>query len=255
MERHTLSQIRESFAPGLDRESIIYTYVVRPLSFLITFILLQLGIRKPNQVTILGLFFGLIGIILFISPQRIHFCLGVLFYILFLLFDFADGNIARITDSATYYGKFLDGAVDALIEVLLPFSIGIGLYLSGLGILFLFIGGIAALILMFGFFMVNRAAFFNRWVRMEVGSSRDLNPLRSTKLPLKKIGNILTDIKMVTLLIGAAIGINKFLYIIFLVSVVFWALSLIIVTMSDAAEGLNIHRISKWDPRRGGLKR
>ena len=185
--------------------------------------------------------------------------MGVLFYVLFMFFDVIDGNMARITDSATYFGKFLDGVVDTFVDALLPLSIAVGFYLAGNDILFLFGGVIVTTALLFAAFVINRTSFFNRLLAMDAYErnmpfskfkvSQDLNPLTSSRIPLKKIGNFLTDAKIVILIVAAITGMTKFFLLLFLLSIAIWALALIIVMIINAAEQLNVRRISKWDSR------
>lgn len=258
MKRYSLNQIKNSFNPVADDVSLILRHIFRPPSFYLTHALLKLGI-KPNQATLIGLFLGLAGVVFFIIGQRFSFCLGVFFYFLFLIFDFIDGNIARVTDSATYYGKFIDGAVDTIVETLLVYFITIGLYFTGYNRFFLLSGTFVAMLLLFASFLMNRASFFNRWLKMEKTDkqkgfsqskdTQDVNPLKSNRLPLKKICNISTDVKILTLLIAAIIGMTQFLFIVFLMSVTVGALALVIVTMLNARRQLDVHRISKWDSR------
>lgn len=256
MPHYTLTQVRESFNPNIDDGPIISKYFLRPASFYVTYLLLKLGIRRPNQVTGLCLFCGIISAIFFILGQRTFFSLGVFFYLCFWIFDYSDGNIARVTDLATYYGKFLDGVVDTLIETLLPFSLCLGVYFTRHHKLFLFTGFSFALLSLFISFLINRVSFFNRWLKMEnsdrnqnMANLQNLNPLKSDILPLEKIYNISTDLKILVLLAAVFAGMTNFLFLVFLATLLVWALSTLIVTLLNAAKQLNVHRVSKFDSR------
>jgi len=55
---------------------------------------------------------------------------GISLLTLYALSDAVDGNIARVTDNVTYYGKYLDGMMGIVIEGSYCFWLGLGLYQS-----------------------------------------------------------------------------------------------------------------------------
>lgn len=249
MKKYTIVQIKGTYNPAADGTSWISRRMLRPVSFYLTFLMLKCRV-SANQATILGLISGVLSSIFFITGQQTYLQWGVLFYILFYLYDFVDGNIARVTDTASYYGKFLDGIVDVIVEVLLPFSLAAGFYFSGQSLVFLFIGVTAAILLLFAVFVINRASFFNRWIRMEENDEKiNLNPINTGKLPMKTIYVILTDFKFIVLFIAFFTGLNTYLLLAFEAAVVIWSGFLIYITMLDASRQLNVHRVSKMDTR------
>ncbi|MBL7068242.1 MAG: CDP-alcohol phosphatidyltransferase family protein [Candidatus Omnitrophica bacterium] len=250
--KYSFKQVKESFNVKADIASFSFCFFLRPLSFYVTAFMLIFNLR-PNQASIISLFLGVISMAFFCVGQHGFFILGVLFYFLYVIFDCVDGNIARVTDSATYYGKFLDGAIGALIESVLPFFVAAGFYFAGHGLSFLFIGIGVSISMQFALMVINRIAFLNRWIKLEEDDKRDssvLNPLKSSRFPIKKVGNVLRDVKNVSLFVAAIIGMNTVLLTGFLASILIWALVLIVTTTSDAARYLNVHRRSRWDTRR-----
>ncbi|VFN01057.1 MAG: CDP-diacylglycerol--glycerol-3-phosphate 3-phosphatidyltransferase/archaetidylinositol phosphate synthase [Candidatus Kentron sp. G] len=69
----------------------------------------------PNQVTLLGLFLILVNCAFYVY-HRSDFWFGLILAIVFTL-DALDGAVARITDSATKYGGYLDATADRYQEV------------------------------------------------------------------------------------------------------------------------------------------
>nr|VFJ61895.1 MAG: CDP-diacylglycerol--glycerol-3-phosphate 3-phosphatidyltransferase [Candidatus Kentron sp. FW]VFJ66448.1 MAG: CDP-diacylglycerol--glycerol-3-phosphate 3-phosphatidyltransferase [Candidatus Kentron sp. FW] len=69
----------------------------------------------PNQVTLLGLFLVFLNCAFYIH-HRNDLWFGIILAIVFTL-DALDGAVARITDSATKYGGYLDAVVDRYQEV------------------------------------------------------------------------------------------------------------------------------------------
>ena len=101
--------------------------IIRPLSCYPTFIFLKLGITA-NQVTLLNLFIGLTGCALLgLGTYKAIFMGAILININYLL-DRVDGNIARATGRSTKLGEMIDSFGDFLLDMLIPISIGIGLY-------------------------------------------------------------------------------------------------------------------------------
>lgn len=78
---------------------------------------------------------------------------------------------------------------------------------------------------------------------------QNLNPLKSTVLPLERISNVSTDIKLLILLTAAFTGMTGYLFAAFLLLMAGWAFALIIGTILDSAEKLDVHRVSRWDSR------
>lgn len=249
MKHYTLRQIKDSYNPAADGTSWIARSILRPISFYLTFLMLKFKVTA-NQATVLGFIFGISSSAFFITGQKALLGWGVFFYLLFYVYDFIDGNIARVTDTASYYGKFFDGIVDVVVETLLPFSLAVGFFFAGHSLVFLFIGVVAAMLLLFAAFIINRASFFNRWVRMEEGNEKiNLNPINSNRMPVKKIYAILSDFKFMVLFIAFFTGITTYLLLSFIATVFICAGLLIYITVIDASQRLNVHRVSKMDSR------
>lgn len=77
---------------------------------------------KPNQLTLFGLFFGLLAFFLII---RHEITLGAVFVLLSGVFDFLDGLVARTQKMVTAFGGFLDSVIDRYVDVLIFLALGI----------------------------------------------------------------------------------------------------------------------------------
>lgn len=80
----------------------------------------RLGLT-PNQVTLLGLLFGVIACIFLVCTRNIR-----VFAVLILiaaLFDAADGTVARITQTSSRFGSYLDAVCDRLFEGFVGLSV------------------------------------------------------------------------------------------------------------------------------------
>lgn len=250
MNRYTLQEIKGSFNRKADKNSFIVRNILRPASYYLTYLLMRIGV-SANLATFLSLVIGVISALFFILGERL-FYMGTLFYILFWLFDFADGNIARISNTASYYGKFLDGMVDALVETLLPLSIAVGLFVRDGYIIYLTLSLLASLSLLFAFFALNRIAFFKRWLELDEGRNsniKELNPLKQTRLPVQRLFNFFTDLKISLLITAIFTGMTMVLFMILTASIFIWSAILITIALQDGHRNLRILRISRLSRR------
>ncbi len=71
---------------------------------------------KPNHITLLGLVFAIVCFYLLINGMWLIASLILLFS---GFFDMLDGSIARYSNNATLFGKFLDSFIDRVCESLI----------------------------------------------------------------------------------------------------------------------------------------
>ena len=67
---------------------------------------------KPNAVTLLSLLFGVAGGVFFYPQSAWLNLVGIIFEIIAVILDCSDGQVARITNSSSQLGRFLDGMTD-----------------------------------------------------------------------------------------------------------------------------------------------
>ena len=97
----------------------------RPLSLRISWYLFRSGI-KPNSVTFAQIFIGLLGCYLIVSLQnQIGFLVGILFLHSAYVLDCVDGEIARVTQTESLQGLFLDKFAHAITMPCIFISVGI----------------------------------------------------------------------------------------------------------------------------------
>ncbi len=101
--------------------------VARPLSFVFTFILANLGCTA-NFVSILSGVVSVIGCILLAVPNTAAMITGIVLINLWIVLDCVDGNIARVTNNHTRMGEFFDAAYGYIICAFDFWAIGIAAY-------------------------------------------------------------------------------------------------------------------------------
>ncbi len=128
---------------ALQKESDEYTmrFLVRPLSFLSSFLLIRYTNVSPNIVSLTALLLALIGSFFFFLGGFQNQIIGVVCASLYIILDCVDGNIARVKNLKSLLGRWLDGAGGFIVTPLFIFSL-----LWGLGSPSLFILGSLAMI-------------------------------------------------------------------------------------------------------------
>jgi len=91
-----------------DTEERLDIWFYRPIGLRIAKWCATLGIT-PNAVTITSIFFGVAAGILFYYPDLWINVIGMLLLIFANSLDSADGQLARLTDSKSRFGRILDG--------------------------------------------------------------------------------------------------------------------------------------------------
>ena len=130
----------------------------------------------PNQLTSARLIFGLIAAFLlsFESPEAKD--LGALIFILAMLLDRADGDLARLSGQTSEFGHTFDLISDAICNSLIFVGLGVGLRSGEFGVMAIPMGlvaGLAVILILFFVFKVEkqdgpRAAEFRGWNGVDV---------------------------------------------------------------------------------------
>ena len=117
--------------------------LIRQLSFRTSPVLARLGLT-PNQVTLVGLVAGIASGALFAQGQWTSGAwAGVLWSICYLM-DYCDGEVARLTNRSSRFGKYLDDFVDWVVHVALFLGIAAGAYQRFDDEMWLWLGAAAA---------------------------------------------------------------------------------------------------------------
>jgi phosphatidylglycerophosphate synthase len=111
-------------------EEVFDLAIFRPFAFLLVKAVYSLPIT-PNQVTISGIFAAVVGGILLWQGTRTGFLLGGLFYLIAVVFDCADGMLARLKGNGTKIGRILDGLFDYIATTSVMVGLAFGMDKAG----------------------------------------------------------------------------------------------------------------------------
>ena len=242
-----VSKVKGGFRRGSD-SCFVMTYIFRPLSFLVTPAVVGLGV-SANGVTILGGILAILSLALFASGDFLFWTLGLALFNAYLLLDAVDGNVARITDSASYFGKFLDGAIDTLAFSLLPVCIGWGQYMETNEVLWFALGSTSGIVMLYSLYTMTRLSFHREWLRTDFLQSRLPDAVSpdfdgASSKPLFSISPLINYI-FAMLIIASVFDIRQFFVVGYTGFAVAWGVTVLWSQHKAARIMLNIHRKSR----------
>ncbi|HBE88614.1 MAG TPA: hypothetical protein DDW67_05675 [Elusimicrobia bacterium] len=132
MRGYTVEQMRESCAQKREWEKQfpLSHFVFRPISFYAASAVSRLTLSAP-LVAAAGFAIALAGLVALVLLGELGPWPGITLLAVYALADAVDGNIARVTGTVTYYGRFLDGTLGILAEGVFFPALGAGLWLAG----------------------------------------------------------------------------------------------------------------------------
>ncbi|MHC4139615.1 MAG: CDP-alcohol phosphatidyltransferase family protein [Planctomycetota bacterium] len=119
-------KIEQPSGTSLD-SPIIDRYIIRKISGFITGFLVRTPVT-PNQVTAISLILGLIAAVIFSFGGHTHTITAGLIFFLCIVFDQCDGEVARIKNMETEFGRSFDIIVDSIVSAAIVAGITFALY-------------------------------------------------------------------------------------------------------------------------------
>ena len=188
---YTIDDMRKAYAESEGLEFYATSFmvkIIRPISFYFTWFFLRAGI-SANQTTFLSWVAVLVGCVSYAFVPPGFRWLPLALVLIWALLDYVDGNIARVTDTRSQYGHFIDVIGAYWFLAFLPFFMGVGLYYAPEGslndlltIVGIDVAGDPGLILIMGAF----AALANTLLRltvMRMQATFDLDPRGAESAP------------------------------------------------------------------------
>jgi phosphatidylglycerophosphate synthase len=106
-------------------------YIIHPMAARLTTLLAALRI-KPNAVSLTGMAFGLLAAVCYYHYRDVRYAIaGFGLMVAWHVLDGADGQLARLTNSQSEYGKILDGICDYVTYVSVYCALALSLSRQG----------------------------------------------------------------------------------------------------------------------------
>jgi len=188
MKLVTIEEIRKIGQPReiLATHSPYSVHVLRKVSPYFTKFFITHGITA-NQVSILGILIGILSAIMLSSGTPLML-VGCLFYQFWNLFDSVDGEIARVTNTKTRSGKYLETISEAIAECCFVLFWGIGLSRMLDNVLFFYLGLIFAIFVMsLNCFARTKDELLGPKTQTDIHASLDVGKLSGVKKFYKKL--------------------------------------------------------------------
>lgn len=157
------------------------------LSIYVTKWAIQLGL-SANQMSLISLLFGIIAGLLLIQNNSWIFSLGILFFHIYAIFDFSDGEIARYKKETSLKGAFLDEISGDFVCYFLISCISFGIY-NVTHHVWIFIFGFIFVIAM----SIKQAAT-SRWIVLTFSKGKE-KQIKKKNLKVERFGSLPTLLK------------------------------------------------------------
>ena len=121
-DRITVADVKASFNTRV-RPQIFVRLFARPIAIYLTPMFYNAGV-SANSVTVTRCVINLLALAALASGDLYLMLAFMVHVYLNLILDCLDGNIARMSETVTYWGKFFDGFADRFLSLLTPAAAG-----------------------------------------------------------------------------------------------------------------------------------
>lgn len=130
MMDHAAQQVPEAHGQAkADLDGFVDRYFNRKVSTFLTRLFLQMGL-SPNAITLLSLLIGLLAAWSFALGSYVAGIVGGLLFQLSAIVDCCDGEVARLTNRQSRFGRQLDLTADNVVHMAIFMGIAWGIYLQ-----------------------------------------------------------------------------------------------------------------------------
>ena len=131
---------------------------LRNLSFIFTWIFVNLGV-SANQATFIGMVSGVVGAAMLISTSVYSWAAGCLIFLLYLIMDCTDGEVADLNNNRTEFGGFFDELTHPITNSSLVLFSAIGAYRITGSLLVLVFGSLGSILFVLTSYLSFRLSF------------------------------------------------------------------------------------------------
>lgn len=169
-DRVDITAVRASQNLAKSSIPLIMRHAFVPAAWPLTVIAARLGF-SPNGATLARAAVSASGLTLIACPTGATFAAGLGLFVLAKIADSVDGNLARLQDRASYFGKYVDGLVDMVEDLAFPLALAAHLWLAGeTGAWVLLAGAVAVFALAVVFISIYRLPLFEAVLERERGT-------------------------------------------------------------------------------------
>ncbi len=123
-EKHLMNSLS---AQTSQTDGFMSRYFDRYISRFISRIILKTPLT-PNMVTMIGVSIGFLGAYMLAQPAYITQLTGALLFVLCIIFDGVDGEVARLKLKESRFGHYFDIITDNIVHIAVFIAIAVGLY-------------------------------------------------------------------------------------------------------------------------------
>ena len=218
----------------------IHNIVIRYISFLLTpfFMIFNLS---PNQVSYIRLIVAIVS--LYIIARGYYFE-GILLLYLSFIIDCVDGNISRIKNKASYFGKYFDGFGDAVVDIVTPIALLFYFFdnfiYENSFLIFLVVS--ATISSSLSYLVIDKSHNYLRWILIKEKKSLKIVPVLTKKSAIIFI-NLFEDLKFIALFLSIFL-FKPQMFVIYILASIVMNIFRIFGCLIWSRKNLNIRRIS-----------
>jgi len=212
---------------------ILVKLVTRPLGLLFTKLIVKTPIQ-PNHLSAASLLLAFLAAALIASSEYVYGILAGILLLIILVFDVADGTLARYRNKLTKFGEYWEYLNHEIVPPLLLFALGINSYKYYDNVIPLYLGGFVVLVL---FFINISRSSKERIVLENVMATRNIPQYVHDSITKEVKGSFLSDLvfKIMNLfnspasffpIILVLAIINKLHYLIFFYTLFYFVIAL-----------------------------
>jgi glycosyltransferase involved in cell wall biosynthesis/phosphatidylglycerophosphate synthase len=125
--KYTMKDVIKSYTPDKRKKTSIWARIFsRPLSFLVTYVLINLGFTA-NMVSIISIFEAMLACSFLIIGGS-FLPIGIALFLFWDILDCTDGNIARVKGTSSLIGEYMDAISGYTAPAYIYLSVGVAAY-------------------------------------------------------------------------------------------------------------------------------
>jgi len=167
-DRITVADVKASFNSRV-RPQIFVRLFARPIAIFLTPMFYNWGV-SANTVTVTRCLINLLALAALASGNRYLILAFMVHVYLNLILDCLDGNIARMSETVTYWGKFFDGFADRFLSLLTPAAAGVAYWRIADSEGGLLAGFVVTVLAIYAELTKSRISHHREWMVRETGA-------------------------------------------------------------------------------------